>query len=136
MIGSLFFKSFPLLCCAFLLAGCQASGTPVAQQRLVEWPEANRLFVADERTGQVRAFYLGHGSPVPVAQTAYGARRSVHALRLDAESRTLWVFGDNGAEAYDADRLAPQAPAALARLSLPRAAVTEARSPGASEADK
>lgn len=126
MTGNLFFKSFALLCCAFILAGCQGSGKPVAQQRLVEWPEANRLFIADERTGQVRAFYLGHGAPVPVAQTAFGARRSVHALRLDAESGTLWVFGDNGAEAYDAERLVPQAPTAMARLSLPRATVSEA----------
>lgn len=121
MTGSLFFKSLALLCGAFLLAGCQNSGKPAAQQRLVEWPEANRLFVADERTGQVRAFYLGHGAPVPVAQTAYGARHSVHALRLDAESRTLWVFGDNGAEAYDADRLAPRAPTALARAAVSEA---------------
>lgn len=97
-----------MLC--LLLAAC---GGP-ADQRVVEWREADRLFLADGRNGIVRVFDIRNG-PVPYGQLTARERRSVRDMRLDAAAAELWVLGDDALYRYDVRLLA-----LLERRELPR----------------
>lgn len=98
------------LLCVFLLA----CGGP-AGQRVVEWPESDRLFLADARNGTVRVFDTRNG-PVPYGQLMARERRSVRDMRLDADAAELWVLGDDALYRYDGRMLT-----LLERRDLPAA---------------
>lgn len=102
-----------MLC--LLLAAC---GGP-ADQRVVEWREADRLFLADGRNGIVRVFDIRNG-PVPYGQLTARERRSVRDMRLDAAAAELWVLGDDALYRYDVRLLA-----LLERRELPAAGAWE-----------
>ena len=84
-----------ILC--LLLAAC---GGP-ADQRVIEWREADRLFLADARNGIVRVFDTRNG-PVPCAQLNARERHAVRDMQLDLPRARLWVLGDDALYLYDA----------------------------------
>lgn len=84
------------LLCVFLLA---CGGPP--GQRVVEWPESDRLFLADARNGMVRVFDTRNG-PVPYGQLLARERHAVRDMQLDPERARLWVLGDDAVYLYDA----------------------------------
>ena len=97
-----------LVLSALLQLACHSAEHAVARQQVLEWPQQRLLFIADERTGQVRSFFLGHGAPVPFAQTRSAERSSVRELHLDQQRSQLWVLGEATIDVYDARDLALQ----------------------------
>lgn len=91
---------------ASLLAACQPEVGAKARQIIVEWPENQLLFIADERTGGVKAFRLGAGAPVFTAQTRVFERSTVRDIMLDPARNQLWVLGADGVYVHDARNLA------------------------------
>ncbi|MRD72277.1 hypothetical protein GH865_03295 [Rhodocyclus tenuis] len=89
---------------SFLVAGC-SSEAALPKQHLVEWQAERLLFVADERSGSIRAFSLATTAPTPLAFAPSPRRHSVRALALDAEHGRLWVLGGEQVEVFDARRL-------------------------------
>jgi len=116
--------------CVFL-AAC---GGP-ADQRVVEWREADRLFIADGRNGIVRVFDTRNG-PVPCGQLHARLRASVRDMQLDAAAGQLWVLGDDALYRYDAwlltlvDRRALPADETWQRLEAAEAAAVTLVSAG------
>lgn len=89
-----------------LLAACLPAERANPRQIIVEWPEQHRVFMADERTGSVRAFHLAGGAPVLAAQTRVFERSTVRDIKLDAPRGQLWVLGADGVYVHDAHSLA------------------------------
>lgn len=89
-----------------LLAACQLENRATPRQSVVEWPENRLLFIADERSGAVQAFYLGNGAPVRVALSRQDTRQTVRDMKLDARHGQLWVLGQNSVDILDARGLA------------------------------
>ncbi len=97
-----------LLFAAFLLpllAACLPVERATPHQMVLEWTEKNRVYIADERIGSVRAFHLGNGAPVLVAQTRSFERSSVRDIKLDTARGQLWVLGSDGVYLHDAHTL-------------------------------
>lgn len=84
-----------------LLAACLPENRARHHQTLVEWPEKKLLFMADERSGMVQAFYLGNGAPLRIAQSQQWARHSVRDMLIDAGREALWVLGNDTVDVLD-----------------------------------
>jgi hypothetical protein len=93
---------------AMLLAACQPAEVRAPRQSVVEWAEQHLLFVADERSSQVRAFHLGNGAPVPLAESRSGGHARVRDMQVDAQLGRLWVLGYSGVSVFDARTLVLQ----------------------------
>lgn len=91
-----------------LLAACQPADVRAPRQSVVEWAEQHLLFVADERSSQVRAFHLGNGAPVPLAESRSGGHARVRDMQVDAQLGRLWVLGYSGVSVFDARTLVLQ----------------------------
>ena len=91
-----------------LLAACQPAEIRAPRQSVVEWNEQNLVFVADERSSQVRAFHLGTGAPVPQAESRSGGHARVRDMQVDASHGRLWVLGYSGVSVFDARTLVLQ----------------------------
>lgn len=110
------FRAAPLLRAAalggffLLLAACAPVGE-MPRQHLLEWGEARLLYVADSRSGSIRAFSLATTAPVAVAQAHVPASAGIRALALDGVRGRLWVLAADRVEALDARRLTPLGPA-------------------------
>ena len=105
-----------LLFSLLMLVACEASGPLVPRQVVVEWPEQQRVFVADIRIGRVQSFRLGGGALL--AQTAGMAGARLRDLRLDPARNKLWVLGGDALYLYDAGALALQQQFPLAALKV------------------
>jgi hypothetical protein len=88
-----------------LLAACLPAERAAPRQMVLEWAEKHLVYIADERIGGVRAFQLGSGAPVLVAQTRSFERSSVRDIKLDAARGQLWVLGNDGIYLHDAQSL-------------------------------
>jgi hypothetical protein len=97
----LFFAAFLLPLLATYLPAEHAA----PRQIVLEWTEKHLVYIADERIGGVRAFHLGNGAPVLVAQTRSFERSSVRDIKLDAARGQLWVLGNDGIYLHDAQSL-------------------------------
>lgn len=93
---------------AMLLAACQPVELQAPRQSVVEWTEQHLVFVADERSSQVRAFHLGNGAPVPQAESRSGGHARVRDMQIDASNGRLWVLGYSGVSVFDARTLVLQ----------------------------
>lgn len=91
-----------------LLAACLPADGTIPRQISVEWPEKRLAFIADERLGSVRAFRIGSGAPILVAQSTPRARTAVRDLALDAQRGELWVLGRDSVDVHVAETLAPR----------------------------
>lgn len=88
-------KLLVVLC--LFLAAC--GGPP--GQRVIEWRNADRLFLGDARNGVVRVFDTRNG-PVPYGQLNARERHSVRDMQFDPAKARLWVLGDDALYLYDA----------------------------------
>ncbi len=91
-----------------LLAACQPAELRAPRQSVVEWTDQHLLFVADERSSQVRAFHLGTGAPVQLAESRSGRHARVRDMQVDASHGRLWVHGYSGVSVFDARTLVLQ----------------------------
>lgn len=85
---------------AVLLVATGCGGTGPAAQFEVYDVEGQRLYVADSRNGQIRAFDMRNG-PVPIKLAVLPDRRAVQAMRLDERGERLWVLGAEAVYGYD-----------------------------------
>lgn len=111
-----------LFCLLPLFVACLPADRAMPRQMVVEWAEKRLVFVADERIGSVRAFSLGSGAPVLVAQTRTFERSTVRDIKLDAARRQLWVLGADDVYVHDAQSLT-----LLKRIPLEARDVSEMR---------
>jgi hypothetical protein len=88
-----------------LLAAGQPAEVRAPRQSGVEWTDQHLLFVADERSSKVRAFHLGNGAPVPLAESRSGRHARVRDMQVDASHGRLWVLGYSGVSVFDARTL-------------------------------
>lgn len=105
------------------LAACLPAERTVPRQIVVEWPARHLAFIADERVGSVKAFRIGAGAPVLVAQSSPFSRSAVLDLQLDAARGRLWVLGRDSVDLHAAEGLAlrkrlPLDARAVARLRV------------------
>lgn len=108
-----------------ILPGQLALDRPVAERRVLEWPDQNLLFVADSRMGRIQAYRLGGAQPKFSAQSEVASRTWVLDLKLDTESGMLWVLGDDGVSVYDARSLVLHKHIPLARNTVNSLRITD-----------
>lgn len=87
--------------------GLSADASPVAQYRL-DWPAAQRIYLADGRNGIVIAIPLG-ASPTAALRSVDFRRSRVLGLALEPEAGRLWVRSPEGLDVLDSRDLRPLA---------------------------